>query len=100
MDGLGGKGGATVCADDVGQAELPEGSLEKWLHKSMPGRREPHAGEAVPEAAIDQGKRVAPLPVKGLELALEVGGPDGVGMRHGGLPQGLDALDAAVSAAA
>jgi hypothetical protein len=85
VDGLGGEGGAIVAADDVREAELSEGTLKQGLDELVLGGRQADAGQAVPGEAVDEGERVTPLAVEGLELAFEIGSPDGVGVGHRGL---------------
>ena len=54
------------------------------------GSTEPLATEQTPPAAVLDGERIAVDAVEGLELALEVGGPDGVGCVEGrGGPTGM-----------
>jgi hypothetical protein len=86
-DDVGGEGGSVVGADHVGQAVLAEGPFKQGDHELMLGGGQADAGEAVPGEAIDEGKGVAPVAVQGLELALEVSGPDRVGAGHGGVAE-------------
>ena len=78
-DGLGGEGGAVIGADGFGQAELAEDTLKDGLGEV--GGWEALAGEAEAREAVEDGEGEAVAAVEGLELALEVGGPDGIGAR-------------------
>jgi hypothetical protein len=84
---------AVVAADARRQPVLAEQALE---HGPRPGRRrrgQSAAREQEAAVAVGDGERVAVHAVAGLELALEVGGPDRVrrvhrGRRPAGMPEG------------
>jgi len=75
----GGEGNAVVGADDAGQTVLLEQVAEHGLAADMLRGTEALAGEQVTAEPVDDGEGVAIEAVAGLELTLEVGGPDVVG---------------------
>src|SRR5262249_29093270 len=81
--GGGGEGHAVVGADDAWQAVLVKQPAEHGLAAGGFGGGQTLAGEQVAAEAVDDGEGVAVETVAGLEVTLEVGGPDVVGGEHG-----------------
>jgi hypothetical protein len=77
--GHGGEGRAVISANALWETELTEGPGEDGTGSEVGGSGEPLAGEEEATEAVLDGERIAVDAVEGLELALEVGGPDGVG---------------------
>ena len=79
MNGLGREGDAIVGPDRARQTVLAESSLEDGPGCHCLSREEPVTGEQKSRVLVGDGERVAVSPIAGLELALEVGGPEIVG---------------------
>jgi hypothetical protein len=77
--GNGCEGGSVVGPDPVGEAELLEEPSEDAPGAGVSGTREALACEQEPAKAVLDGERIAVDAVEGLEVPLEIGGPDGVG---------------------
>ena len=80
----GGEGHPVVGADDLRKAVLLEEPQEDRSCQANRGGGESLAAEKETTVAVDEGQGEAIEPVAGLELALEVGGPDIVGLEHRG----------------
>ena len=82
--GGGSKGGAVVGTDDAGQAVFAEEPVENGLGELRLRGVECLAAQQEATVSIDDSERIAVFSIQGLELALEVGGPDMIGGTHGG----------------
>src|SRR2546430_16312271 len=86
---IGGKRLPVVRADPLGEAVAPEYALEGRPAAFGGGPEQAAAAEQEPRRAILHGERVTVHAVRSAELALEIGGPDRVGLLHrraGGAP--------------
>ena len=96
--GDGSEGSAVVGTDPIREAEFPEQACE-----NRPGARvrracEPLTGKQISTEAILDGQGIAVEPVQGLELALEISGPDAVRRIKGSCgPAGMRPLPAFTS---
>ena len=82
-EGRGGKGDAVVGANALGEAKLTEEPAEDSAGGIVGGAVQALAAEEIATEAVLDGEGVAVAAVAGLELALEVGGPNGVGRVEG-----------------
>ena len=81
--GHGSEGCAVVGAKSLGQAVFLEQALQDETGVTMRGTEKSLAGEEGAAEAVLDGEGVAVDAVEGLELTLEVRGPDGVGSIEG-----------------
>lgn len=81
-EGDAGEGRAVVRADDPGQAVFLEEPGKMMLGGFMAGAEQCPTVEQIPAEAVGDRQRIAVQAVAGLELSLEVGGPDLVRCVH------------------
>jgi hypothetical protein len=83
MNPGGGEGHAVVGANGARQPVLPEQAVEDGPHAVAFGREQTMAGQEIPGVLVGNRQGVAVDAIARAEVALEIGGPEIVGLRGG-----------------